>query len=432
VRRAHAAYYLALAEDARPRLFGPDQVRWLRLLEREGDNLRAALAYARERGDAEMGVRLVAALWRFWYIRCRLGEGRGWLGEFVALSARADVDASARTDALVGLASIAYAQTDYDQVEVVAEQTVAATRALDDRPNLARSLNNLGGVARYRSDFARAEALFEEGVALARAMGDRWTLAVSLHNLADVARLRGAYERAAALTGESVALARAIADRWMIAQALLTMGSVASDLDKAAEAAALFEEGLTIARELGHTRDIALALAGLGRVAQVQGDLVRAAALLEESLSLLRELGDKIREADVLTALGRVRHAQGDADGAAGLYWEGLAMYQAMGNRLGVAEGLEGLAVLGGDVGMAWTPSWAARLLAAAAALRDALGSPRPLAERAGYERAVSAVRAALGDARFDEAWAAGGAPRNSGPVAQADRARPRDWCRQG
>jgi len=189
------------------------------------------------------------------------------------------------------------------------------------------------------------------------------------------------------------------------------MGSVASDLDKAAEAAALFEEGVAIARALGHTRDIALALAGLGRVAQAQGDLVRAAALLEESLSLLRELGDKIREADVLTALGRVRHAQGAAAGAAELYREGLAMYQAMGNRLGVAEGLEGLAVLGGEVEVAWTPARAtraARLLAAAAALRDALGAPRPLAERAGYERVVAAVRAALGDARFDEAWAAG------------------------
>ncbi len=411
VRQAHAAYYLALAEEARPRFFGPDQVRWLRLLEREGDNLRAALAYARERGDAEMGVRLVAALWRFWYIWCRLGEGRGWLGEFVALSARADVDASARTDALVGLASIAYAQTDYDQVEVVAEQTVAATRALDDRLNLARSLNNLGGVARYRSDFARAEALFAEGVALARALGDRWTLAVSLHNLADVARLRGAYERAAALTGESLVLARAIEDRWMIAQALLTLGLIARDRGEAAEATALLAEGLAIARGLGHTRDIALALTGLGLVAEARGDLDRAAALCAESLALLRPLGDKIRVADALTALGRVRRAQGDDARAALLHGEGLALFRAVGNRLGVAESLEGLAAVAGQADtmrQRARAERATRLLAAAAAVREVVGSPLAPAEHAARARAVAGLRAALGDARFGEAWAAG------------------------
>ena len=169
-RSAHAAYYLALAHAAKPHLFGPDQMRWLNRLEREGDNLRTALTYARERGDAERGVRLAGALWRFWYIRCHLGEGLDWLREFVALSARVGVGAHSRADALVGLAVITYARTDYDQAAIAAEEAVAATRALDDRPNLTVSLNILGGVARYRGDHERAESLGEECVAVARSI----------------------------------------------------------------------------------------------------------------------------------------------------------------------------------------------------------------------------------------------------------------------
>ncbi len=415
-RRAHAAYYLALAEAAKPQLFGPAQVRWLESLERDHDNLRAALAGARERGDSAataLGVRLAGALWRFWYIRCHLAEGRGWLQEFATLSARLGTALPERADALVGLAVVAYAQTDYGQAAAAAEDGVALTRALDDRTNLALSLNILGGVARYRGDFARAAALGEECVALTRSSGDRWFLALSLSNLADVARFQGAYVRATALYDESLDLTRALGDRWGIAQALLTLGRIARDRGEADGATALLQESLAIARALGHTRDIALALAGLGDVARAQGDVDRAVALCEESLALLRPLGDKIRVADVLTALGHARHAQGDDARAALSHGEGLALFQAIGARLGVAESLEGLAAVAGRVEAAHGQGQgqaerAVRLLGAAAALREAVESPLTPVERGAYEREAAGLRATLGDARFDEAWAAG------------------------
>jgi len=453
-RRAHAAYYLELAEAAKPQLFGPEQVRWLESLERDHDNLRAALVGARERalmqdqersldvappgtagilpanacrqdaggprGDGPLqsnpsgitlGVRLAGALWRFWYIRCHLAEGRGWLQEFTTLPARSGTAPPERADALVGLAVIAYAQTDYDQAAAAAEESVALTRALDDRPNLALSLNILGGVARYRSDFARAATLGEECVALTRSIGDRWFLALSLSNLADVARFQGAYVRATALCEESLVLARALGDRWGIAQALLTLGRIARDRGESEGATALLHESLAIVRALGHTRDIAFALAGLGDVARAQGDVDRAVALCEESLALLRPLGDKIRIADVLTALGHARHAQGDDACAALSHGEGLVMFHAIGDRLGVAESLEGLAAVAGRMGAARREQGlaerAVRLLAAAA-LREAVGSPLTPVERDAHEREVAGLRAALGDARFDEAWTSG------------------------
>lgn len=420
VRSAHGAYFLALLENAKPHLFGPEQVRWLDLLEREGDNLRATLTDARERGDAEQGVRLVGALWRFWYIRCHLGEGCGWLREFVSLSAYAGLAEAKRVDALVGLAVMAYARTEYDEASIAAEEAAAATRAEGDLSNLAVSLNILGGVARYRSAFARAEALGEECVAVARSMSDRWTLALSLHNLADVVRLRGGYEQARSLAGESLALSRAIEDRWGIAQALLTMGRIASDLGEADEASALFEESLAIVRELGHTRDVALALAGLGSLAHYQGDYERAVTLMEESLTLLRPLGDMIRVAEVSIALGRTRDARGEGAQAAEAYTEGLSINRALGNRLGVAEALEGVAALGGEWEVAAHAERSARLLGAAEALRGAIGAPLAPADRSFRERVITAVHIALGDEAFKEAWAAGWRLSLDGAIAEA------------
>ena len=76
MRRAHADYYLALAETAEPALVGADQRDWLVRLEAEHENVRAALHWAEERGESERGLRLAGALCQFWLARGYLREGR--------------------------------------------------------------------------------------------------------------------------------------------------------------------------------------------------------------------------------------------------------------------------------------------------------------------------------------------------------------------
>src|SRR6185295_19705439 len=90
-RERHLAYYLALAEEAEPELRGKGQANWLKRLDLENDNLRAALAWAVNTEDAEIALRLAGALTYFWEIRENRAEGRRWLEAALDLHARCGV-----------------------------------------------------------------------------------------------------------------------------------------------------------------------------------------------------------------------------------------------------------------------------------------------------------------------------------------------------
>src|SRR5215208_1361545 len=87
VREAHARYFLGLAEATAPHLEGPEQATWLDQLDRDHANLRAALGWVQERGDAGTGLRLAGALGLFWFMRGDLAEGRSWLSTVLAMPA---------------------------------------------------------------------------------------------------------------------------------------------------------------------------------------------------------------------------------------------------------------------------------------------------------------------------------------------------------
>ena len=107
MRQSHAGFFLALAEQAEPKLFGPEQDAWFARLEAEHSNLRTALEWLAAREDAAQGLRLAGALWRFWEVRGHLAVGRSWLSEMLRL-AGSDAEAAARAKALLGAAVCAY------------------------------------------------------------------------------------------------------------------------------------------------------------------------------------------------------------------------------------------------------------------------------------------------------------------------------------
>jgi predicted ATPase/DNA-binding CsgD family transcriptional regulator len=361
-RHTHATYYLALAEEARPELKGPRQAEWFDRLEAEHDNLRTALRWSLESGDAEMALQLAAELWWFWYKRGHLSEGRRWLEEILSKSVS---PTSTRAEALSGVGVLARNQSDFEQAQARLEEALALRRELGDKKGTSKVLVDLGTVAGDRGDPAQAAAFFEKSLRLKKEVGDRWGTALVLGNLAAAAYEQGNLADAAALSEESLELFRALGDKAGIAWTFETLGEVAEDEEEYGKAATFYQESLALYREVEDKEGIALMARHLGRIARIQGDYGRAVALCDESLRLYKELG----------------------------------------NKLGIAQALEGMAALRAAYGQSEP---ATRLWAAAETLREEIGAPLENIERAKHEPFISAVRKALGEETFATVWAEG------------------------
>jgi DNA-binding CsgD family transcriptional regulator/tetratricopeptide (TPR) repeat protein len=405
--QAHAEYYLALAEKAEPELGGPQQVAWLERLEREHDNVRAAMQWTLERWEIwhhmEMALRLGAALWRFWRMRCQFCEGQDFLKR--ALAGSEGANPSVRAKALNVAADLALEEHGTDQAERLCRESLALYRELGDKQGIAASLSLLGWVEQRRFHREVAYALQAEGLTLSKELGDKRGIAEALRGLSSLAFSQGAYERAYALKEESLALFRELGDTWNIAYLLAQVANVASYQGKYAKAYPLAEESVALFRELGDKRGIADGLKNLGGVLLNQGEYARAGSFLEEGLALYRELGLKSEIASPLYSLGRVAFGQGDYTRAQALHREGLTLSLEVDAKWLIALGLE---ELGAVVALQGQPVWAVRLVGAAAALRKAIGSIPLPAERSNYERGIAYARTQLGEKAFAAALAEG------------------------
>ena len=175
------------------------------------------------------------------------------------------------------------------------------------------------------------------------------------------------------------------------------------DLDGAA---ALWRENLPLLREYEDRTGVAFAQSGLGLVAYCRGDYQLARQQLEEGLALSRIAGDKRYVSIALNGLAKVMGALREPVRALALFRESLSLRKEMGARRGIAESLEGLAGMAGAA--QGHHQRAARLFGAAAALRQTIGAPVPLVERAEVDRNVAATRAQLDEVTFGAAWAEG------------------------
>jgi predicted ATPase/DNA-binding CsgD family transcriptional regulator len=277
VRRRHTEHYLALAEQAAAELTGPRQVAWLDRLEREHDNLRAALGWALERDEAELGLRLAAALWRFWELRGHLSEGEDWLER--ALVRWPEAPAPARARVLNSAGNLAHKRGRFEHAEARYDEALTLWRVLEDRRNIAVSLHNLGVSALKRHDFDRAEALHSESLTIARAIGDQHTVAISINLWGVLARNRGDNERARACYEESLEIFRALGDNANVGLVLNNLARVARDQEDWEEATALCAESLTLFHQLGDRQGLAWVLSNLAIMAQRRGAWEQSARL---------------------------------------------------------------------------------------------------------------------------------------------------------
>jgi predicted ATPase/serine/threonine protein kinase len=361
-RRAHAAYYLVLAEEGAEDMVAHPE--WLDRFEVEHDNFRLALDHLIKTGDAEWGLRLGAALFRFWETREHLTEGRDAIARLLALEGTA-ARPKLRARLLFAAAVLAGEQGDYSSAQQLFGESLDTCIEMKDQRGVAVTMNALAVHARDRGELADASLLFERCVEIWKDLGDSANIARALSNLANVMKLQGEYARASLL----------------------------------------YEECLTMFRKAGDGDGVAWTLNYQGDVAREKADLAAARSFCEQSLAAFRQLRDGWGIASALSDLASLSCDQGNNAEARRLYGESIRMFKELGHQRGIARALECLAASAAAQSNA---EQSLHLAGAAAALRQRLGAPLAPSERPRLEKALEFARRTLGNAAGLTAWMEG------------------------
>ncbi|MGH2600996.1 MAG: ATP-binding protein, partial [Dehalococcoidia bacterium] len=373
-RDRHLAYVASVAAAAAPEMeWGAAGLTWLKRLDRERDNLDAALSWAATAGDVAAGQQMTAALWRFWWQRGRFTEGRRWYDWALGLPA----EPSVRARLLARAGQLAYWQGDMPAAQRLYEASLALNREQDDMPEIASVLHRMGLLAADLGDGEQGLVLCAESVALCRGLGDDRGLAYALLSASAVAWMGSHADRAETYAEEALALCRAAGSPLLTPYVLRILIGVANLRGDSARASLLGEECLTLFREIEDPNGLIAALVDLLDLARCEGDLEAVETHGREALFVLRRLG--------------------------------LSRYTAI-----------TLEIMAWAAQMRGRPERAAALLGAAGAVRDATGIARDALERSAYEQTLAGLRAAAGDGRFTAGWTRGRALSPDAAIAEA------------
>jgi predicted ATPase/transcriptional regulator with XRE-family HTH domain len=316
--RRHAQYFLALAEEAEPKLRESGHEAAVHHLLTERDNLRVALDWALEHGDVQIALGLAGSLWMFWRLIGAFSEGRAWLDRVLAMDAVGSE--SFRAAALWGSGWLAYQQADYGVTAMRGEELARWARDACDSAALRNGVTLLGQERLAASDFEAAAELFDEALQIARSGGSPWLLATSALNRSVAALHMADLATAGALLSEAESLYRQVGDDRFVARVWLQLAYLALLAENTGRARGLVVRGLSQASELSDQWGIAEQLDGVAAVLASEGDWHGAATVAGAADAAWRRMGASPHPTDRRSTdrwLGPVLQASGEAGAAA-------------------------------------------------------------------------------------------------------------------
>jgi predicted ATPase/DNA-binding SARP family transcriptional activator len=406
VRRRHAAFFVALLERAAPEPPGSRQAQWAQRLRVELANLRVALQTVIEAQDGPRALRLVALLWQYWADQGYLNEGRDWIDRALALAGASGEAplSTARHEALLGAAFMAFVQDDYAAARRRYEQLLALAQRSGQQIYSARALDGLGTLVQCIGHLSEAGDYLERSITASRAVGDargeHWTL----FNLAFVRFQQGEMDAARALFEQAVAFSRSDAHTFRLGNVLAYYAYAIAHQGDDGEARPLAEEALAIGVREDQPWMQQIGLLTLGLLAFQRHDRA-ARELFERALLQSQRLGDRLYIATALGYLGLLDVREQAWESAYERLAAALELARAIRSPKAIALGLEGLACLWAICG-----EWerAAQLFGAIEMIYLRRGArPAPL----NYKLQMPCVRSAhdnLGPRGFALAWARG------------------------
>jgi tetratricopeptide (TPR) repeat protein len=443
VQAQHAEYFLHLAEIAAGELQGAQQVHWFNALEREYDNLQAAMKWSFESGKLELAVQLCVALTRYWYLRGYPSQGSQWAERL--LTQVDELPKIMQAQLFSTAAALASGQSNTVQVIHFTEKALALHRELGNVRGIADALNGLGVVALDRGDFQTAIKVYTESLTLCRELKDSWGMARALNNLGLAEFDRRNYPQANNYLKESLEIARQNQDISVAAYALLNLGRTAMYQGILDSSRVYLEESLSLQRQLGNKRGISFALLNLGELFLIKGDSPQAIALCQESLTiclemndkrgagfsymnlgeaaynehqyesarrfseegerLMREIGDLWPLANILNDLGRIHIALDHLDQARKLFLESMRIWLEIGDQVSNSMNIIGVGTLLIQENQA---SHALQLIAAACHKRTLLEMPFSKSAQEYIDQWIETCKEMLTIQDFSEAWQTG------------------------
>jgi predicted ATPase len=319
VRARHLAYSLALVEEAEPHFLSADVTLWLSRVDQELENIRAALGWSFENGEAESALRLAGALWWFWRMRGQISEGRKWLEGALTLPG-AGAQSPARGKVLQGAVIFARYQGDYEREAATAEECLRFYRTVGDLRGVAEALNLLGAVAMFREDYTTAHAYIEEGLTLCRELHDQVGIARLLNLRGELARCQQDFTRACACYEQSLLKYRKLGRTTEMAITLLNYGHAELGRGAFPEAFERLKQSLFLYRELNIKQGLAECVIGLGEIAVSLRQPKRAVTLFGAAESLSEGISHHLDRPDLIQyeqALARLRNELDDTTLAA-------------------------------------------------------------------------------------------------------------------
>ena len=407
-QEAHAKYYLALAEQGEPELFGHKQRLWMGRLTWDAENFRTALQWSQTHQKKEQLLRLAGNLGHFWYMCGRFSEAMLWI-ETALREAAPDVAVSARIKALYIVALIASHLGQSDLLFVRARECLMLARQQADSRGFVIASWPLVHHLLAGGDISAAQAQAEETLAFVQANApaeNSWTLACALNAFGSVVLSQGDYSQAQHLYERAIALFKEAEDLWLYGELHLFLANVYWAQGDETKAQSFLKEGLAVHDQVGNAWWVTGWFVSLfGEIALRQGDIPRARFLLEAGLKRHQQLGDQQGQALTYSLLAQAAASEHDYTLTRTLAARSLEIARTVHDSASLILCLEELADVVAGQG---EPGWAARLWGAAERYREASHAILPLVERLGRARRIEQAQHLLGEQLFAERWAEG------------------------
>ena len=398
-----AAYFVALAEEAESKLFGPDEIEWLDWLEIENPNLRAVLEWSIN-NNPEIGLRLAGALYYFWGVRGYWHEANTWLERLLAIPREAS-HSEIRVKALNAAGFLAWCISDAKSSRSLYLESLAISREIGNRREEANALHGLGRAARLQSDYQTAHQFYEEGLSIWREVDDKVGIADTLLSIGALAYRQGNLDEAHLLLEESLILSQELENLSGIAPTFYFLGRVSAAQGNYENATFLYNKTLDLFQKLADKAGWIYTLETMGRTAHIQADYATAWEKYQESLHLSRKAGHNVYTAAVLADLGHLAMIDNNYTEAHTLYTESLMLFKQTGEKQAIINCLVGWANLAQIKGQT---EQATKVCGAIEALLQTTMGHLVHPEQDIYRRTVANLRAQLNELTFIQKWAEG------------------------